>query len=246
MGDMLISTLIVVMAILFLAGLAKSTLGFGESLLAMPLLTLAVGIQIATPLTALVMTTLTTTMLLRSWQRMDLRAAWRVMLAAVVGIPLGVWGLRNLPADVLTLAMGVSLAGYALFSLWKPVLRWQPGLRWGYVFGFTGGVMGGAVISGGPPILIYTTLRRLPPEEFRATLQGCFTPMNAFILLGHALGGFWTAPVLELYALSLPVIFIAYALGTLLSRRIPAATFTRLVYFVLLALGAIMIAQSLG
>jgi uncharacterized membrane protein YfcA len=185
-------------------------------------------------------------MLVRSWQRVDLRAAWRVMLSAVVGIPLGVWGLRTLPAEVLFIAMGVSLVVYAAFSLWKPVLTWQPGPRWGYVFGFTGGVMGGAVISGGPPILIYTTLRRLSPDEFRATLQGCFTPMNVFILLGHALAGLWTAPVLQLYALSLPVIFIAYALGTLLSKRIPAALFTRIVYVVLLLLGGVMLVQAIA
>lgn len=237
---------ILALSILFFAGVTKVTLGFGEALLAVPLLTLVIGVQEAAPLVALVSTTLTTAMLVRSWQRVDLRAAWRVMLSAVIGIPLGVWGLRTLSADVLFIAMGLSLVAYAALSLWKPVLAWRPGRVWDYVFGFTSGVMGGAITTGGPPILIYATLRRLAPEEFRATLQGCFTPMNVFILLGHALAGLWTAPVLQLYALSLPLLVLAYLLGSFLARRIPAALFTRVVYVVLLVLGGVMLFQALS
>lgn len=238
-------TIALVLAILFLAAMTKSTMGFGESMLAMPLLTLVIGVKMASPLTALMMTTLTAFLLLQNWRQVDFRLAWRVMLAAVVGIPFGIWGLRALPAAAITLALGLVLTIMGLFHLWRPQVAWLPGVRWGYVFGFASGVLGGAVTAGGPPILIYTTLRRLPPAEFRATLQGCFTPLNVFILIGHGLAGLWSAPVLTLYAWSLPLIFAALWLGGRLHRAIPARTFSWAVYLVLVMLGMVMIGQSL-
>ena len=39
--------------ILFIAALTKATLGFGESILAIPLLTLVLGLQVAVPLMGL-------------------------------------------------------------------------------------------------------------------------------------------------------------------------------------------------
>lgn len=234
---------VAVLLVLFGACLVKSTLGFGEALIAMPFLTLLVGVQMAAPLTALVMSTLTLMMLLRSWQQVDLRAAWRVMLAAVVGVPLGVWGLRSLPSDWLTLGLGIVLVLVGLFHLTRPALRWVPGPRWGYLFGFISGVLGGAINGGGPPVIIYSTLRRMPPAEFRATLQGCFTPLNVFILLGHALAGLWTPPVLELYAWSLPVILAGLWLGSRFQQAIPARSFDRVVYLSLVVLGGVMVGQ---
>ncbi len=238
---MLPLTIALVLAVLFLAGMTKATLGFGESLVAMPLLTLLIGVQMAAPVAALMMTTLTGFLLLQSWQKVDFHATWRVMVAAVIGIPFGVWGLRTLPPQAITLTLGVVLVLVGLFNLARPTVRWIPGPRWGYVFGFIAGLMGGAVTAGGPPIVIFGTLRRLPPAEFRATLQGCFTPLNIFILLGHALAGLWTPPVLELYAMSLPVIFFALWIGGRVHHAIPAQAFTRVVYIVLVALGVVMV-----
>jgi uncharacterized membrane protein YfcA len=230
-----------VLLVLFVAGLIKATLGFGEALIAMPLLTLLTGVQMASPLTALVMSTLTLVMLLRSWQQVDLRSAWRVMVAAVIGIPFGVWGLWALPSDWVTLGLGIVLVLVGLFYLTRPTLGWVPGPRWGYLFGFISGLLGGALNVGGPPVIIFGTLRRMPPAEFRATLQGCFTPLNFFILLGHALAGLWTQPVLELYAWSLPVILVAFWLGTQVQRAIPARSFERVVYLGLVVLGCVMV-----
>jgi hypothetical protein len=131
------------------------------------------------------------------------------------------------------------------FYLARPTLRWVPGPRWGYAFGLAAGLLGGAITSGGPPIVIYGALRRMPPDEFRATLQGCFTPLNAAILLGHALGGFWTQPVLELYLLSLPAALLGLWVGSRFKRRIPARAFEKVVYAGLVALGVFMTAQAL-
>lgn len=244
MEPMSISLILAVVAVIFLMGLIKAVLGFGESLITMPLLTLLIGVQMASPLAALLVTVLTTLMLLQSWQKIDLRASWRVMLAAVVGIPFGLWGLQALPVAWINLALGGVLVLVGLFNLIKPNLAWVPGPRWGYVFGFFSGVLGSAFNIGGPPVVIYGTLRRLPPAEFRATLQGYFTPLNIFILLGHALAGLWTPQVLGLFGYALLPALAALWLGSRLHRAIPAANFEQGVYGVLLVLGTVMLARA--
>src|SRR4051794_31688559 len=70
----LMTSLVLISLVIFLAALIKATLGFGESLLAMPLLTLMIGLPAATPLVALVATTLTLLMLGSSWRKIDLRS----------------------------------------------------------------------------------------------------------------------------------------------------------------------------
>ena len=82
--------------------------------------------------------------------------------------------------------------GYGAYNLLRPGL---PALRseaWAYPFGFAAGVLGSAYNTGGPPVIIYGTMRRWPPAHFRATLQGFFLFTNIFVLVGHGLAGLWT------------------------------------------------------
>ena len=73
-----IISLILALSILFLAAFIKATLGFGESLVAIPLLTMVVGVQIAAPLVSLIAATVTLLILVRSWTHIDLGATWRL------------------------------------------------------------------------------------------------------------------------------------------------------------------------
>src|SRR5262249_25397617 len=62
------------------------------------------------------------------------------------------------------------LAGRRRFELKDDRLAW--------LFGFTGGVLGGAYGMNGPPLVVYGSLRHWSPEHFRATLQGYFLPAS--------------------------------------------------------------------
>ena len=146
--------LVATLVILFLAALVKATLGFGESLLAIPLLTLVLGVQTATPLVSLLAITVTLFMLLGNWRQIDLSATWRLIAAAVVGVPLGVWGLKFLPATWVTTALGVLLILVGLYNLTQPQLKPLHDNRWSYLFGFLAGLLGGAYNIASPPVLI--------------------------------------------------------------------------------------------
>jgi uncharacterized protein len=229
------------LVILFVAAFVKAVIGFGEALLGLPLLTLVIGLHTATPLIGLIGASLTVLIIAKSWRQIDFGVTRQLVIAALIGIPVGVIGLTRLPDVWATTSLGVLLVLVALNNLLKPTFRPLHGARWAYVFGFVSGVCGGAYTIAGPPVLLYGALRRWPPEQFRATLQGFFLPVTVMIILTHAGAGLWTRDVLLLYVLALPVLTLAFWLGARASERLASKTFERLVYAALIVLGALLI-----
>lgn len=235
----LTTTVLLVVAVLFVSTFVRSALGFGDALLAMPLLALLLGVRVATPVVAFAASTIALTILLRHWRSVDVRATWRLVVASLAGIPFGLLLLKYAPEGPVKMALGALLILYGLYSLVAPRLPVVRGEGLAYAFGFVAGLLGGAYNTNGPPVVIYGALKGWPPEHFRATLQGCFLLTGLMILIGHGVAGLWTSQVLQLYAFSLPAIMLAVFAGERLNRRIPRETFSRVVYALLVVMGAL-------
>jgi uncharacterized membrane protein YfcA len=238
--------LIPVAAVLFVAAFVRSALGFGDAVVAMPLLAMAVGLRTATPLVAFVGPTISLLILARDWRKVEFRSAGRLIAATLVGIPFGIYGLSRLPEAPLKIGLGLLIAAYGLFGLARPAARLdreRPSFPW--IVGWSAGVLGGAYNTNGPPIVAYGMLRGWPPESFRVTLQGYFLPTGLAILAGHGLAGLWTGTVLRSYLYSLPAVVTGVVLGGLLNRKLPHALFVKLVYIALAVMGAVMLLREL-
>ena len=231
--------------IMFIATFVRSALGFGDGLIAMPLLTMLIGVEMATPLVALGGSTIAATILLRSWQGVDLKAAWRLIASTLVGIPLGLLFLRMAPDAIVEVGLGIVLIGFGGYSLSTPQLPRLEREWLSYLFGAVAGVLGIAYNTNGPPVVIYGMLRRWSPEQFRATLQGYFLPTGLVILLSHGLAGLWTPPVLRLYGYGLPVIMAGVFTGGLANQRVSGERFKQGVYGFLVLMGALLILRAL-
>ncbi|MCP4539933.1 MAG: sulfite exporter TauE/SafE family protein [Chloroflexi bacterium] len=232
-----IQQLLPVIVILFVSTFTRSTIGFGDALIAMPLLVMTISVQTATPLVALMGFTIAITILSRNWREVDIKAAWRLIVSALVGIPIGILMLRDAPEQIVRTIMGVVLVLFGLYSLITPRFPTLQRQGFAYIFGFVSGVLGGAYNMNGPPIVIYSALRRWPPERFRATMQGYFFPSGIFFLIGHALAGSLTREVLTFYGYSLPFILLAIFVGGKLNKAIPSGRFERFVHVFLILIG---------
>lgn len=230
-----------VLITLFVSTLTGSALGFGDALLAMPLLTLAIGIKTVTPLVALVSLTIAISILLESWRQVDVKAVWRLIISSIAGIPFGLVLLKSVPEPMVKSILGVLLVLFGLYNLIRPQFPTVTRREFAYLAGFVSGLLGGAYNTSGPPVIIYGTLCRWPPERFRATLQGYFLS-TGFIVIGHGIAGLWTSDVLILYAYALPIVLLAIYLGGKLNQSIPPGKFDRFVYAVLVIMGALLLA----
>jgi len=238
--------LIPVAGVLFVAAFIRSALGFGDAVVAMPLLAMALGLRTATPLVAFVGPTISLLILARDWRRVEFRTAGRLIAATLLGIPVGIYGLARLPEAPLKIALGSIILLYGLFGLARPGTRLErERAAFPWIVGWSAGVLGGAYNTNGPPIVAYGMLRGWPPESFRATLQGYFLPTGLAILAGHGLAGLWTGTVLRSYLYSLPAIVLGVLLGGLLNKKLTHAVFAKLVYASLAVMGAVLLLREL-
>lgn len=69
--------------ILFLSALIRQLTGFGHALLAIPLVTLVVGIRIASPLVTLAAVVIGLVATLRSWRMVEYKSLWPLVTASI-------------------------------------------------------------------------------------------------------------------------------------------------------------------
>lgn len=238
--------MIPVVGIIFVAAFVRSALGFGDAVVAMPLLAMVIGLKTATPLVAFMGPTISLLILARSWKGGDMRSAARLIAASLLGIPLGIYGLARLPEGPLKVALGGLILLYGVFGLARPGARIRNEKAWlPWLVGWTAGVLGGAYNTNGPPVVAYGMLKGWPPEGFRATLQGYFLPTGLMILAGHGIAGLWTGEVVKIYLYSLPAIGLGVVLGGLVNRKLTHDLFAKLVYGFLVLMGGILLVRTL-
>lgn len=234
----------IVLAVFFLSTLVRSFLGFGDALIAVPLLALVLPAKVAAPVVVLVSFTIGSILIAEDWRSVHVRSAGWLVAATLLGIPAGLWVLKNLPEGAVKGVLGVVIlvfGGYSLTNRWRGELK-NDRLAW--PFGFAAGVLGGAYGMNGPPLIIYGLLRGWAPENFRATLQGYFLPASVLGMAGYWIAGLWTADVNRYYLLSLPAAIPAIFLGRWLSRRMDSRRFLVYVDGGLMVIGVALIIDA--
>ena len=233
-----------VLAVVFVATLIRSAFGFGEALVAVPLLALLIPVEVSAPLAVLVSITVAGVVLLQDWHHVQVRSAWRLVLATLPGIPLGLVLLTAAAERVVKAVLAVVIIAFSAYCLARRTQLELRDDRLAWLFGFGAGVLGGAYGMNGPPLVVYGTLRRWPAEQFRATLQGYFLPASVAGMAGYWLAGLWVPRVTRYYLLSLPVAVASIVLGRAVNRRLAGRSFLRYVHAALIVVGVTLLIQS--
>lgn len=235
-----------VLAVLFLATFVRSAFGFGEALIAVPLLALVMPVDVAAPLAVLMSITVSVIVLAQDWRHVHVRSAGWLVLSTLVGTPLGLLLLTRVDGAVVKTCLGVLIVAFSCYSLWSRKKAALADDRQAWMFGFAAGVLGGAYGMNGPPLVMYGALRGWSPRHFRATLQGYFLPASMMALAGYWLAGLWTPQVTHDYLISLPVVIAAILLGQALHGRLDGHLFLRCIHLGLIAIGATLVLQALN
>jgi uncharacterized membrane protein YfcA len=234
-----------VVAVVFVATVVRSAFGFGEALVAVPLLALLIPVEVAAPLAVLLSVTVAGVVVVQDWRQIHVRSAAWLILFTLFGIPVGLLLLTAVADVVLKALLGGVIIAFSLYCLCsrRPFELTTDRLAW--VFGFSAGVLGGAYGMNGPPLVVYGALRRWPPQHFRATLQGYFLPASLLGMGGYWLAGLWVPAVTGYYLLSLPPAVAAIFLGRVVNRRLDGRRFLGYVHGGLLVVGTALVIQSL-
>jgi uncharacterized membrane protein YfcA len=239
-------TTLQVLLIVFVATLIRSAFGFGEALVAVPLLAFSLPLEVAAPLAVLVSITVAAIVVVQDWKHVHLRSSGWLVFSTLFGIPLGLLLLTSSHQRIVKAALGAIIIGFSIYSLIgrTPLELKRDHRGWLLACGFLAGIMGGAYGMNGPPLVIYGAMRRWSAQHFRATLQGYFLPASIIGMAGYWLAGLWTHAVTHYYLLSLPVTVLAVFLGRAINHRLHGEAFQKYIYFGLIAIGVLLLVQA--
>ena len=230
-----------------MATVIRSAFGFGEALIAVPLLAFCIPLGVAAPLAVLVSITVAGVVVVQDWKKIHLGSTFWLVLSSLFGIPLGLLLLMSSHQRVVKATLAVIIMTFSAYSLIgrTPLELRRESRLWLLVCGFCAGVLGGAYGMNGPPLVVYGAMRRWSAQNFRATLQGYFLPASLIGMGGYWLAGLWTSTVTHYYLISLPVTLLGVFLGRVINHRLQGESFFNYLYIGLASIGVLLLGQAI-
>jgi uncharacterized protein len=228
-------------AVVFLASFVMGLTGFGIAIVAMAFLP-----WLMSPVVAVVMLTLYAfvfliALVIQLRDEIRLSSIRDLLLGTLAGIPIGVWGLAALPISMLNRLLGVVLIVVTACEFRGLMPARLDGRAWGIGAGFAAGVIGGAVGTPAPPVIVYAMSQGWAARTMKANIT-VFLLVNQLITLG----GYWWAGLVTREVAVLAASYAAPGVagacaGMLLFDRIDAARFRLVVSAVLLLSGVLLL-----
>ena len=139
----------------------------------------------------------------------------RYVLPSFFGIPLGIYSLSYIDAEILKLIIGLFMISYGIYIFVTrklPTLAKQYALADG-VIGFIGGFLGGlASLSGAVPS-IWLSLHNWPKAEIRSVLQVFNLTVLSITCISLAIADTYTMQSVKILAMAIPVSIIGAQIG---------------------------------
>ena len=232
-----------VLAISFIATLVRSTFGFGESLVAVPLFVLFIPLDIAVPLSVLISILVAAIVVVQDHQQIHIESAKWLILYAFLGIPIGLMILIYGNAYWVKIGLGALIIGYSAYTLLAKgkLSLGHDSQAWLFACGFLSGILGGAYGLNGPPLVVYGNMRKWSPQHFRATLQAYFLPASLVGVIGYGVKGLLGWEVFRYFIMCLPVVAPTVFLGRWINRKLHGAAFFGYIYWGLIFIGGLLI-----
>lgn len=205
-----------VFAVALVAGLVYGFAGFGAALIFMPVATRVVPPDVAIGAFAISAISSLITVVPGAWPVADRPAVARMLIAAIVATPLGVWLLAVAPATGLRTGIALVVLGTLalLVAGWRLPVR--PGPKAEIGIGGAAGVIGGATGLTGPAVILFQIGGGATAAVVRAN-TALFLTLSSLTLPPQL----WAQGLLAGETLALGLLLLApYALGTWIGARV--------------------------
>ena len=246
---MLTVTIIIwICAVLFISGFTQGLTGFGFAVIGTPLLSLALPVQIAVPVSVLCGGMIAAPIVVTLRRHILWKPLLVLLLGAAPGIWLGARLLSAVPAEWIIGAMGAILTALGIFQLCngRVPAAWR-GLIPGAICGFLSGAIGASTAAPGPPVIAYTSVQPWDVRETKSVMNVLFLLMSITLVPIYGTHDLLTRNVALTCAWGAPAALAGLAAGLWLSHilrnRVPLMR--RIIYAAVLLLGLSMLAKAL-
>lgn len=226
--------------------------GFGATVLALPFVTLLLGLEVAVPALFMQAWILAGLIVLEARRNIVWHEYFHILLFVVLGLPFGMWMRHSIDPYVLKWI----LAGFMIAIGAQGLIQIMMGKRrskmdrnrklLASLFLPIGGVIHGAFASGGPLVVIYATRAIADKLLFRVTMCMMWFTINTVMIVQWLLSKAPHAASFKVLALCLPFTLVGLYIGNKAHYRIDEEAFRKVVYSVLIASGMVLICSLTG
>ncbi len=216
----------------FFSSMVQTVTGFGFSLLAVPIMSMAVPTELAVVISATLSTFTSGGQAWTERHHGDRPTIKRLVLSAFVGMPLGLVILTFATSQQLKIGLAaviimfliVNLRGFRLERASMPVDLGA---------GFVAGVLSTSLSTNGPPLVMALHARHFTPQVFRGTISWVLVSVSVVSLALFAATGHFTTDVAWSLLVAGPALVVGFFLGHRFRGHIDPTRFRGLVTLLL-------------
>lgn len=230
--------------VVLVAAMVQSTTGFGFSLLAVPLISLALPTESAVVIAATLGTLTSSAQAIGQREHGDQPTILRMLAGAAVGAPFGLILLTVASNRQLKFGLAAVIIAFLVINLrGLTIERGSRGVD--VVAGTISGVLNTSLSSNGPPLVMALHARHMSPSAFRATISAVFAGTGVITVGLFLASGRYDSDVRKLLVAAVPAMVMGYAIGARVRPHIDPPRFRQAVMVLLTATAIITLAGAL-
>lgn len=226
--------------------LIEALAGFGATAVGLPFAALVMSTQDASAILNVNAVLVTSVITVIHFKKINWREYRRIVLLILPFLPVGFLigsSLRDYDM-ILKMILGIFMlliAGrYLLYTSIRKSAPKPMSMPAQYTALFLGAVIHGIFTTGGPLVTLYASNRMPEKSEFRATMCASWTTINLVVIAYRGLiAHMYTPALLHTLLISLPFLAVGILAGQWIHKKIRNDTFQKVVYWILLAGGAL-------
>lgn len=237
---------ILVIAIIFIAFGGEAVFGFGGGLIAIPLLSLLLGVRDAVTL-ALVFQVAMGLLILGNYRQINWKIANPISISLILGTIVGTLYLAAANTSFLQLFLASAIVLFLIKTIFfkdfkirntkNPVMT--------SINGLTSGLFQGLIGIGGPILTMYLSVAIPKKAQFRATIIYLLFLICVVRLVISIPQGLFTGRIIELSLYAAPFFLAAIALGQIFHTKIKEKYYWSAIYVILLVASISLFAKAL-
>lgn len=230
----------------FLGGITQGLTGFGFALVAVPIIVIFLSPKIVVPIVLMHAILINLIILLEARKWVDLKRIWPLIIAGIVGIPLGTYLLIVLDVSILKVFIGAVIIPFAMASFlgFKKQIKNEK-LAFAPV-GFISGVLSASTTLAGPPVILFFVNQGVEKQTFRANLVAYFTVLSLATVFAFVLGGVITKVAINYAIWFLPATILGAIIGIKLTHKVNEKLFRNIALVIVTIAGLLSITSGLG
>lgn len=237
----------------------QGTTGFGCTVIAAPVVIGILGVAEGVPFGTLATLPFLYYLGIKTYKQVSWPDLTKIVLLCMPGIIFGNMILGSMNPIHAKIAIGAMITFIALMNITRYIIKplvfkieekedapdtlGKKVFRYGCLL--VGGVVHGAFNIGGPLITVYTIGAVKDKAKFNYTMNFVWVILNTWNAFNQYMNGLWTPRLFSALAIGIPMAAIGFFLGLNFMKKINRIQFLRIVFCVLLFVGADMLIRNL-